>query len=232
MQAIILAGGLGTRLQAACPDVPKVMAPVGSRPFLEILIDYLASEGIESVILSVGYRHEAIVGFFGHRHGAVAISYAIEHQPLGTGGAIRKALVQISAEAALVLNGDTFLQVDYRKLVAAHRAAKARLTIALKRVDDVSRYGSVVLAGDRITGFAEKRAGGPGLINTGVYVVDARIFDGFDLPESYSFEHDFLYRAVDVIAPHGHVVDGYFIDIGVPEDYRRAIAELSVRPGV
>ncbi|HEV8647282.1 MAG TPA: nucleotidyltransferase family protein [Burkholderiales bacterium] len=231
MQAIILAGGLGTRLRAARPDVPKVMVPVGSRPFLKILIDYLASQGIQSVILSVGYRHEAILEFFGSRHGSVSISYVIEDKPLGTGGAIRKALTQISAQAALVLNGDTFLRVDYRELVAAHRAAGAPLTIALKHVDDVSRYGSVALSGDRVAGFAEKLAAGPGLINTGVYVVDARIFDGFDLPESFSFERDFLYRTVVAIAPNGHIIDGYFIDIGVPEDYRRAIADLSVQPG-
>ena len=231
MQAIILAGGLGTRLQAACPGIPKVMAPVGSRPFLEILIDYLASEGVQSVILSVGYRHDAILEFFGSRHGAVSIAYAIEDSPLGTGGAIRKALAQVAEDAALVLNGDTFLRVDYRKLVAAHRASGAPLTIALKQVEDVSRYGSVALSGDRIAGFAEKQAAGPGLINTGVYVVNARIFDGFDLPEAFSFERDFLYRAVDAIAPNGHVVDGYFIDIGVPEDYRRAATDLLVQPG-
>lgn len=229
MQAIILAGGRGTRLQAVCPDLPKVMAPVGSRPFLEILIDYLGREGIESVILSVGYRHEAIVEFFGDRYGCVSISYAIEHQPLGTGGAMRKALAQLSPGPAVVLNGDTFLQADYRKLMAAHRAAKASLTIALKHVDDVSRYGSVALSGDRIVGFSEKQAAGPGVINTGVYVLGADIFDGYDLPESFSFERDFLYRAPGVIAPHGHLVDGYFIDIGIPEDYRRAIAELPLR---
>ena len=227
MQAIILAGGRGTRLQAVCPDVPKVMAPVGSRPFLAILIDHLACQGIESVILSVGYRHQAVVEFFGKRHGSVSISYAIEHSPLGTGGAIRLALAQVSVDAALVLNGDTFLRTDYRKLMQAHRESGAPLTIAVKHVDDTSRYGRVALSGGRIVGFSEKQAAGPGLINTGAYVVGARIFDGFDLPASFSFERDFLYRAVAALAPHGHVIDGYFIDIGVPEDYRRAVTDLS-----
>lgn len=232
MQAIILAGGRGTRLRAVCPDLPKVMAPVGSRPFLEILISYLASEGIESVILSVGYRREAIIDYFGTRSGSVSISYAIEHSPLGTGGAIRAALAQISAETALVLNGDTFLQVDYRALIEAHRAAKTSLTIALTQVEDASRYGSVALSGDRIINFSEKKDAGPGIINTGVYVVDAGIFQGFDLQESFSFERDFLYRAVDVVAPRGHLVDGYFIDIGIPADYLRANTELPMRVAV
>lgn len=227
MQAIILAGGLGSRLQSVLPDLPKPMAPIGGRPFLAVLIDYLEKQGIESVVLSVGYRHQVIVGYFGNRRGAVRIDYVVEKKPLGTGGAIRQSLATVAPGSTLVLNGDTFLRADYRNLLGAHQRGGGKITLGLASVPDISRYGSVVLEGNAIVGFREKQDSGPGLINSGCYVVEHDLFDGFDLPEVFSFERDFLYPWLDRISPRGYIVDGYFIDIGIPEDYHRAVSELS-----
>jgi len=203
------------------------MAPIGERPFLAILLDYLAEQGVASVVLAVGYMHDAIASFFGDSYRNLAISYAVERVPLGTGGAMRLALAQTGPGPVLVLNGDTLLRIRYREFLAAHQRGGSSLSIALTKVPDASRYGAVSLSNGRLTAFGAKR--GPGLINTGVYALDARFFDGYELPEAFSFENDFLRPLVQQrrLAPGGVVVDAYFIDIGVPEDYERAARELA-----
>ena len=224
MEAIVLAGGLGTRLRARVADRPKPMAEVAGKPFLARLLDYLESQGFTRIVLSVGYRHEAISGYFGARHGALELRYSIEAEPLGTGGAIRHALIGGSVEDPLwVLNGDTMLRLDYGAMLAAHgRGSAVAMRMALRRIPDVARYGTVRVDGDRVTGFAASGTAGPGVINSGVYLLSRALFDGYDLPTAFSFERDFLPGAAAQGRVAGFVTDALFIDIGVPEDYDRA----------
>ena len=222
MEAIVLAGGLGTRLRSVVADLPKPMAPVAGRPFLAILLDQLSEAGFTRVVLSVGYRHEAIVDHFGSRYRGLQLEYAVETRPLGTGGAMRLALRQVASPAVFVVNGDTFLQLDYAAMLAAHQGEDSRLTIAAQQVPDTSRYGALAIESGRIRGFLEKGRSGPGMINGGVYLLDPSLLQSPELPQSFSFETDLLVPRVREIAPLAFPTDGLFIDIGVPEDYARA----------
>lgn len=228
MEAVILAGGLGTRLRARISDRPKPMATINGQPFLAFLLDYLAQQGFESVVLSVGYQKNAIIQYFGERYRALAVRYAVEDQPLGTGGAIRHALTRTMADLVWVLNGDSFLKLDYRAMLRAHKTGGQRraMTIALRPVEDVSRYGSVRLDGSWIIDFQASGRIGSGLINAGVYLLAPSLFGGFVLPRCFSFERDFLANNAGRLAIHGFQSNGWFIDIGVPGDYDRAQREL------
>lgn len=233
LDAVVLAGGRGTRLRAEVPDLPKPMAPVAGRPFLAWVLDHLATQGVRRAVLAVGYRHEAIRDHFGDRYGAMHLAYAVEPRPLGTGGALRAALARCATDPVLVVNGDTLFTIDLGALVAHHRAAGRLLTLALYHAPDTARYGRVAVTHGFVTGFEEKGPTGPGLgaglINAGVYVVSARLFDGLAVPAAFSFEEDFLAPRVAALAPAAHAAVGYFIDIGIPDDYRRARAELAAR---
>ena len=226
MQTIILAGGLGTRLRSLLPDTPKPMAPIQNRPFLAMLLDYLGRQGVNKVILSVGYKHEVIQSWFGNRYGAIDVDYSIESEPLGTGGAIKKSLRLVNDGPLFVINGDTFLQLNYRDMLASHIERGAQLSIALRAVDNTSRYGSVKLHNNEIVSFAEKAGNEAGLINSGIYLLSRNIFDDMSLPDAFSFEREFLYPYLQAVRPQAFLTDGYFIDIGVPEDYLRAQHEL------
>ena len=225
MQAIILAGGLGTRLRSVAPDIPKPMVPVAGRPFLDHLLTYLESQGINEAVLSVGHLREQIISHYADRFGKIRITYAIEETPLGTGGALALALSQTSQSPVFVVNGDTWLELDYRAMHAAHGAAKALISIAVKQMDDASRYGQLRIEAGRITGFEARGGAGAGVINAGVYLVDrdallAQMQDG--LSEKFSFEADFLEARVGQLQPLAYSTQARFIDIGVPEDYHRA----------
>jgi D-glycero-alpha-D-manno-heptose 1-phosphate guanylyltransferase len=226
MEAIILAGGFGTRLKSVVTDVPKPMAPINGQPFLALLLSYLEQQEFEKVVLSVGYRYEVITAYFKERFRNIKVSYSIEQEPLGTGGAIKKALGILDSEFVFVLNGDTFLEMDFCAMLHTHRESHADVTLALKEVSDVTRYGHVLMEGQRILAFQEKGATGRGFINGGVYLLSSNLFDRFDLPDTFSFEKDFLYPRCGELLLHGFSADGYFIDIGVPEDYLRAQSEL------
>jgi D-glycero-alpha-D-manno-heptose 1-phosphate guanylyltransferase len=229
--AIVLAGGFGTRLRSVVADVPKPMAPIGGRPFLAYPLDRLDRAGFERVVLSVGYKADVIRDYFGARYRSLELIYCIEDEPLGTGGAIRKGLSVSGADSALVLNGDTYLELDYARLIEFHRRQPDAppMTLALRRIEDASRYGTVTMDEDRIVGFAEKRHAGEGLINSGIYLIERGAFDGYALPEKFSFENDFMAPHCARLRPRGFVVDGYMIDIGTPEDFERAQHELSAR---
>lgn len=233
MEAIILAGGLGTRLSARVRDLPKAMAPVAGRPFLEILLGQLERCGYARVLLSVGYLHEAIENHFGSAFGAIQIDYSIEQSPLGTGGAIRTTLALAREPAVLVLNGDTFLDADYAAMMRFHAAKGAQMTMAVTRQPDIARYGGVVIDGGRVTGFEEKGRSGSGCINAGAYVLDRNLDWPPDLPSHFSFERDFLVPRVASrtaqLRPAAFEVSGFFLDIGVPEDYDRAQTALAAR---
>lgn len=222
MKAIVLAGGFGTRLQERVPDVPKPMAPVAERPFLEYVLDHLIGGGIHEIILSVGYRADLIMDHFGHTYRNAVVSYSVETEPLGTGGAIVHALRQESDDPVLVLNGDTFLNVDYRELIRWYEQAPAQIALVLKEVSDVARYGSVLTTGERISGFVEKGKAEAGLINAGVYIVRPGVFGTLSLSSKFSFETDLLQRYCGAISLRAFLTDAYFIDIGVPDDYDRA----------
>ena len=229
--AIVLVGGLGTRLRGVVDDVPKPLAPVAGRPFLEFVLDRLVAHGIERAVLATGFRGEQIEAHFGSNHGALALEFSREDEPLGTGGAILRALRRIDVDEALVLNGDTLFEVDLTALVAAHRAAGADLTLALRPLDDVGRFGAVRIDADgRVVEFVEKSAAaGPGLVNGGVYVLRRAALEDLDLPERFGFERDVLEDRVGTLHLHGVVDDGAFVDIGVPEDYARAQRDLAGR---
>ena len=223
MQAIILAGGFGTRLRSVLPDVPKPMAPLHGKPFLAYLLRYLQQQGVRDVVLSVHHMRAQIEDYFGASYADIDLQYAVEEQPLGTGGAILHALPLIDpSRPVFILNGDTFLKMDYRAMLVAHHQRGCSLSLALRHVEDCSRYGAVLLAQNTVVEFQEKGVPGPGLINAGVYVLHPRLFRGYQLPPQFSFETEFLYKHVAALNPQAFVVDDYFIDIGVPEDYARA----------
>lgn len=236
-QAIVLAGGLGTRLRSAVPDLPKCMAPVNGKPFIAYVIDYFMAQGIESFILSLGYKHEVIEQYLNTQYAypehqpAAAFTYVVEEQPLGTGGAIQAACLAATEENVLVLNGDTLFKVHPSAMYAFHREQKAGCTLALKPMRDFDRYGVVTLREDgSVSGFKEKQFYEQGLINGGVYVLNAPALLAMGLPEQFSFEKDYLEQSVGGPrgnrAVYGIVQDEYFIDIGIPADYERAQREL------
>jgi len=228
MKAVVLAGGFGTRLRDRVPDLPKPMAPVAGRPFLEYVLDRLVAGGISEVILSVGYRAESIEAHFGHAYRGATLRYAVETEPMGTGGAIAFALRGEGPEPVLVLNGDTYLNIDVGELLRWYAEHPSRVAMVLKQTPDVARYGAVNLAEDRVAGFAEKGKTGPGLINAGIYMVMPEIFSSLGLSGQFSFETEILQRHCEMLRPRAYVTDAYFIDIGVPEDFDRAQQELPV----
>lgn len=228
MEAIILAGGLGTRLQSVLHGLPKPMAAIGSQPFLALLLDSLVQQHVQRVILSVGYRYEAIQSYFGSSYRSCELVYAIESEPLGTGGAIRQALQQAESETVCIMNGDTMFQVPLEAMIHFHQVQQADLTLALKPMANFDRYGNVIVSGTRITRFEEKQYCSQGNINGGVYLLNRSRFEQFNLPAKFSFETDFLQQRLDQLQIHGFVSDRYFIDIGIPEDYEKAQRELSI----
>jgi D-glycero-alpha-D-manno-heptose 1-phosphate guanylyltransferase len=227
MKAIILVGGFGTRLQSVISDVPKPMAPIADQPFLAYLLLYLKKRGITHVIFSVHYLREQIVSFFGSDFHGMRIDYVVESEPLGTGGAMVHSLSFIEAtEPVFVLNGDTFVKLDYRAMYADHIARHSRLTFALREVADCSRYGKVVTDDQHIISFQEKGAAGRGYINAGVYLMNPDLFNAFTLPAKFSFEADFIFPYLSALRPRYFQAKDYFIDIGIPDDYARAQREL------
>jgi D-glycero-alpha-D-manno-heptose 1-phosphate guanylyltransferase len=228
MEGIILAGGLGTRLRPRVQNLPKPMAAVAGRPFLCWLLDRLAQAGFRRIILSVGYRKSAIIEALGTRHGEIALDYAVEDVALGTGGAIRRSmsLIDRASDAIWVMNGDTISALRYEEMFAVHKAASPQMTMALARVDDASRYGSVLVYGDQVVGFMAGGARGPGIINLGTYLVSPRLFADAGWPEVFSFEREFLPLMAGRRQIRAFETQGWFVDIGVPEDFDRAQMEL------
>jgi D-glycero-alpha-D-manno-heptose 1-phosphate guanylyltransferase len=230
MEAIVLAGGPGKRLRSRVADRPKPLVPIAGRPFLAILLDYLYRQGMARVILSVGYDRDKIIDLFGRRYGALDLAYAVEEAPLGTGGAIAHALLQASSQLVWVLNGDTFLELDYGAMHDAFLRASPHpsMAMALRRVPNASRYGVVVIENGLVAGFAPAGSAAGGWINSGVYLVRPPLFPP-DTPAVFSFERDFLPTACRRARIQAFETDGWFIDIGVPEDFDRAQAELPAR---
>lgn len=223
MECIILAGGLGTRLQSVVQDVPKCMAPVNGKPFLHYLFDYAEQQGCSRVILSLGHKHEYILEWLKTQRRAFSIDYVIENEPLGTGGGIQLAIKAADEPVVFVLNGDTFFDVPLAELSAFHIQHKAETTLALKFMKDFDRYGIVNTdnAG-AINSFEEKQYRAEGNINGGIYCIDVNAFLDKGLPEKFSFEKDYLEIFVRDNRFYGYLCNNYFIDIGIPDDYYRA----------
>lgn len=226
-EAIILAGGLGTRLRSVVSDMPKCMAPVAGKPFLHYVISSLQKNGIENFIFSVGYMHEAIEIYLLHDYAELKYSISLEEEPLGTGGAIKLACSKALGKDIIVANGDTIFKINCDLLSQFHKEKNAACTLSLKPMVNFDRYGVVELNEDySIKSFKEKQWYQSGLINGGVYALNVEKFLKENLPEKFSFESDYLKKNIlpSNQSPklYGIIQDEYFIDIGIPEDYERA----------
>lgn len=228
LEVIILAGGQGRRLQSVVSDLPKPMANISGRPFLWWLLTRLSRQKVGRVILSVGYKAEAIQDYFGDGFSGIDIAYSVETEPLGTGGAIRFALEQASKTQVVVLNGDTYTDIELHTLSDKLACSKGDLVIAVTHLDDVSRYGAVLFDGETetVVGFNEKQGGSAGYINAGIYCLRRNIFDRYSVPTRFSFERDFLTKWLKVLRPVAFPGVRAFIDIGVPEDF--AVAQTLI----
>lgn len=221
-ECVILAGGLGTRLRPAVGDVPKPMAIVNGKPFLYYILRWLINYDTGRIIISAGYKSQSIISYFGDAYEGIPILYAVEEKPLGTGGAVKYAASMTVAPDILVINGDTYFPIDIDRLWKAHTDNRFLFTIALKRMKNFSRYGSVNLAGNTITGFNEKNYCTDGLINGGIYLINRDFIQSLAMQETFSLEKDVLMKRVNEEVFHGLVFDDTFVDIGIPEDYNRA----------
>ncbi|MBF0142455.1 MAG: nucleotidyltransferase family protein [Magnetococcales bacterium] len=219
-EAVVLAGGLGTRLRAVVPDLPKPLAPIQGRPFLSYLLDRLERQGVDRVVLSVGFKGDLFRRTFGDRYRDLDLVYAVEASPLGTAGGIGLGLDAIRGEAAFVLNGDTFFALSLAAMVETRERLRAEIVMGVKPMADCRRYGRVLLSGERVVGFAEKGHPASGLINGGVFLLPTALRP--HLRDGTSFEVDFLERRLDQWSVAALVDDGHFIDIGIPEDFAAA----------
>jgi D-glycero-alpha-D-manno-heptose 1-phosphate guanylyltransferase len=231
LTAVILAGGLGTRLRATVPDRPKVLAPVGGRPFLAFLLDRLVAANISHAVLAVGYRGEQVVNVFGSRYGPLALSYAHEETLLGTGGALRHALPLVRSDPVLVLNGDSYCAVDLDQFAMWHRQARSPGALAVTWVPDARRFGSVAATDDgTITAFVEKSASGPvsvpvgtdagagGWVNAGIYLLSHELLQSIPTGRPVSLEHD-TFPAWIGRGLRGFRTDAELLDIGTKPSY-------------
>jgi D-glycero-D-manno-heptose 1,7-bisphosphate phosphatase len=227
-QAVILVGGLGTRLGTLTRDTPKPLLGVGGRPFLDYMIENCVRFGFRDILLVAGYRGEQVVSYADAARArlpaGVALSVMVEPEPRGTAGALRFAAERL-APRFLMLNGDSFFDTNWLDLVPALAPPPEPVAVmTLRRVEDTSRYGVVRLDDAQVTGFAERGDGTPGLINAGVYLFDRRLLG--DLPERGSLEREVLPSLCARGLVRGRVHDGFFLDIGIPDAFARAQTEL------
>ena len=223
MEAIVLAGGLGTRLRSCINDIPKPMAQVNGKPFLFYLLNYLKHQNIDRVILSVGYKHKIISDYFGDTFLDMSLIYSVENTPLGTGGAISLALKKCNDKNIFILNGDTYFPVSFSKLKEKQNQIGAEITIALKQMKNADRYGIVSMGKNSvITSFSEKINSKNILINGGVSILNKEKFEKRTFTEKFSFEKEYLEKIVKQKCIIGISFDSYFLDIGVPESYMKA----------
>jgi len=228
MEAIILAGGFGTRLKGLVNDVPKSMASVNGKPFLEYLLNFLSGQEVQKVIISVGYLNDSIQSHFKNHYKNIMITYAIEEEPLGTGGGMMNALKNVEGNRAVVLNGDSMFRIDLHALHQLHEANKADITLALRYIEDTSRFGSVNIdQAKQVVGFTEKKSeAGPGYINGGIYLINKDFFVSNEFPGKFSIEKDCFEKYYSRSRMFGYPSRGYFLDIGIPEDYMQAQDEF------
>lgn len=233
--AIILAGGLGTRLRPAISGLPKCLAPVAGIPFIEYVLRHFQNQGIEDFIFATGYQSGMIAGYLQNRSPQINYILSNETVPLGTGGAIRLAAGKCTKTNTLIINGDTLFAINVNQLANIHLNYAADCTLTLKPMNNFDRYGVVkVDTNHSIKSFKEKQFYKTGLINGGVYALNVPNFLNENLPEIFSFEKDYLEKKIGLqtngVAKIFSVIqDSYFIDIGIPEDYERAQIELKIK---
>ena len=228
-EAVVLAGGAGTRLRSVVSDVPKPMASVAGRPFLSYVLDLLCLRGISRIVLSVGYKSDAIRSYFGDRYQGRDLLYSVEDSPLGTGGAIALASTRVTEERLFVVNGDSFIDPPFEAMANIQAESGAEIVMAVRHLQDCGRYGRVRMSQNTITGFEEKTGNDAGYVNAGVYLINTGFARSLDLGRAFSFESDVLERRCREVLMLAVPVESYFIDIGIPDDYLRAQEEL---PGV
>jgi D-glycero-alpha-D-manno-heptose 1-phosphate guanylyltransferase len=221
----ILSGGLGTRLRAAVPDRPKVLAEAAGRPFLAWWLDALDAQGFRDIVLCTGFRAGQVSETFGSTHGNLRIRYSVETQPLGTGGALRQALSLFASDPILVLNGDSFCHANLRAFVEEHVQRKARTSLVLASVADISRFGVVSFRTDGLVETFHEKNGRhvPGWINSGIYLFSPHLLASLPVGQNISLEKDVLPRWIPE-GIQGHPCHGQFIDIGTPESLAEADA--------
>jgi len=226
--AIVLAGGLGTRLRSVVADVPKPMAPVQGRPFLELLLGYYRKQGINRFILSVGHLAHVIQDHFGHQWQDCVIDYSLETAPLGTGGGILQASTLLTPDdhTCLAINGDTFFAINLAKLTAFHEAKGADITLSAFTSSDIARYmGMAIDADDRITKLNIKLPPGKCFVNGGAYLIEHSLLKSLtnQTINPQSWENDTLPKLLSQEVPlYAHAIAEDFIDIGIPTDFARA----------
>ncbi|MBE0656966.1 MAG: nucleotidyltransferase family protein [Bryobacteraceae bacterium] len=230
LPALILAGGLGTRLRAVVPDQQKVLAQVGTRPFITYVLDQLADAGFQTAVLCTGHLAGQLEESLGDQYRSIRLRYSREQAPLGTAGAIRLALSYVGPAGSFVLNGDSHCRVDLAALAASHRQQGAAATIALARMEETSRFGRVDLAaGDAIASFEEKAAtSGPGWVNAGIYLLNRDVIESIPENTPASLERDVFPKLIGR-GLFGFRSAGQLWDIGVPDEYERAQTEFQPR---
>lgn len=233
-QAIILAGGFGTRMGAACQDTPKPLLKVAGTPFLEYLVWNLKRHGIKNILFSVGYLADKIQSHFssGEKFG-IKCDYVVEHEPAGTAGALLMARDKLQ-DSFIMLNGDTLFDINYLDLAAEHLKHSCPATIALRRINNVSRYGCIVLENSRVVSFQEKVNDSTGIINGGIYILEKKLIHNISTIPS-SIEKDLFPYLVSNNQLAGKVYDGFFLDIGTPESIKEAdvlLPEWKTKPAV
>lgn len=225
--AIILAGGLGTRLRSVVSELPKCMAPVNGKPFISYVIEAFSKQGITNFIFALGYKSEAIIEHIDEQYFMFNNQYSIEEEPLGTGGAIKLALSKATNDNVFITNGDTLYNASLQQLSAFHLQNASACTLALKPMENFDRYGVVEIdANNRITSFKEKKQYDAGLINGGLYALNIPSFNKINFTQKFSFEKDYLEAYYKTEAMYGFEANAYFIDIGIPVDFAKAQNEL------
>lgn len=219
MEVIILSGGLGTRLNGVIKNIPKVMAPINDKPFLEYVLNDLNEQKVNKVILATGYKKEYIKDYFGNKYKNIIIEYSEEEQPLGTGGAILKALTKVTNNNVIIMNGDIYTKLNFADLYKSHLNSGADVTLSLKMMENFERYGSVTLNNNRITDFNEKKFISKGYMSVGCYVFNRDVLADFKKDTNFSIENDFFTKYVKVMNFMPYFYHDVFIDIGIPEDY-------------
>jgi D-glycero-alpha-D-manno-heptose 1-phosphate guanylyltransferase len=225
-EAVILAGGFGTRLRSVVNDIPKPMAPVRNMPFLSYVLEELRRSSFSKAVIAVGYKHEVIKSYFGNSYSGIELVYSVEKEPLGTGGAIALAVKNIDSENFFIINGDTYFSVDFDRMEKLFVSEKPDILVALKEMSSFDRYGNVSIQGNKVISFNEKQFCKKGFINGGIYLVNRKWFIDKSSSKVFSLEKEILEKAAGKERISAYVSDGYFIDIGIPEDYERASREL------
>jgi len=228
LKLLLLAGGLGTRLRSEIPDLPKVLAPINGIPFIHYIVKSYQKQGVVEIVFLLGYKNEMIIDYLEKSFPSLKKQYIIEKEQLGTGGAILQGVLNSDGDNFIITNGDTFFDLDLKNMIVNHK--ETACSIALKPMVNFDRYGSVTLdINNNISEFNEKKFCEKGYINGGVYILNKQAFLKHSFPKIFSFETGYLANKGIDKTLKGYISDGYFIDIGIPEDYTRAQKELSIK---